>query len=105
MLFPATVDEAKNIDLYSALTALPKNLEAEHNAMDEEPLSEIASEKLAQLSNKELGRLKSKKAMLARAAALASKPEQSETSVEERDAKRKKADDAEQRIPQEPTTS
>lgn len=69
--------------------------------MDEEPLSEIAPEKLGQLSNKELGRLKSK---LARAAALANQREESETPVEERDAKRKRADDTEQPNPQEPTT-
>lgn len=72
--------------------------------MDEEPLSEIAPEKLGQLSNKELGRLKSKKAMLARAAALANQREESETPVEERNAKRKRADDTEQPNPQEPTT-
>ena len=91
---PVGLEEAKTIDLYSALVTLPKNLDVEHNAMDDEPLSELPNEKNGrQLSSKELGRLKSKKAMLARSAAMEGKREQSETPVEERDTKRIKPDE------------
>ncbi|KAH8116513.1 hypothetical protein DFH11DRAFT_1829264 [Phellopilus nigrolimitatus] len=94
-LLEATPEMLKKIDLYSALTVLPKNVEAEHNAMeDDAPRSEAAS---GQLSGKELGRLKTKKAVLARQAALANKRGQSGTPEEDRDVKKKRseADDAE----------
>ncbi|PAV20199.1 WD40 domain containing protein [Pyrrhoderma noxium] len=56
-------DTLEDIDYYAALITLPKNVEAGYNAMEDELISsEVQPEGL---SGKELGRLKTKKAMLA----------------------------------------
>ena len=61
--FKSEPDTLEDIDYYSALITLPKNVEAGYNAMEDELISsEIQPEGL---SGKELGRLKTKKAMLA----------------------------------------
>lgn len=50
----------EDVDLYSALSILPKNIDVEHNAMDDN--LKLLESARSQLSGKELGRLKSKKA-------------------------------------------
>ncbi|KAJ7224057.1 WD40 repeat-like protein [Mycena pura] len=60
-LLPATSSELKNLDIYSSLTALPKNNDTEHDPMDRDVLESAVEGK--ELSQKELGRLKSKKAV------------------------------------------
>ncbi|KAI5120266.1 hypothetical protein M0805_004602 [Coniferiporia weirii] len=88
----ATPETLKQLDLYSALTILPKNVDVEHNAMDEDaPLSEATG---GQLTGKELGRLKAKKAVLARQAALTGKRDHSETPEQEHSIKRQKSETA-----------
>ncbi|KAJ7509880.1 WD40 repeat-like protein [Mycena galericulata] len=62
-VFPATPAELKTLDLYLALSALPKNKDAEHDPMDREPLETASETTPGQISRKELGRLKSKKAV------------------------------------------
>ncbi|KAJ7327654.1 hypothetical protein DFH08DRAFT_1084771 [Mycena albidolilacea] len=57
----ATPPELKALDLYLPLSALPKNNESEHDPMDREALENPGDGK--ELSMKELGRLKSKKAV------------------------------------------
>ncbi|KAL5512933.1 TRM82 [Sanghuangporus vaninii] len=82
----------KDIDLYSALVVLPKNVDAERNAMDD---SALLSEATAQkLSGKELGRLKTKKAVLALQGAQTGKREQNETPDVDRSLKRQKSESA-----------
>lgn len=88
--FTGSQESLKDVDLYSALLVLPKNTDVENNAMDDEvPLSEVAA---GQISGKELGRLKSKKAVLARQAALSNKREQDETTNEDREIKKQKSE-------------
>ncbi|EJD07318.1 uncharacterized protein FOMMEDRAFT_164318 [Fomitiporia mediterranea MF3/22] len=83
-------DSLKVVDLYSALVVLPKNIDADHNAMDDEALLSEANS--GQLTGKELGRLKSKKAVLAHQAVISNKREQSGTPVNDRDLKRQKSE-------------
>ncbi|OCB91735.1 hypothetical protein A7U60_g992 [Sanghuangporus baumii] len=85
-------DSLKDIDLYSALVVLPKNVDAERNAMDDEALlSEATAQKL---SGKELGRLKTKKAVLALQGTQAGKREQIEPPDVDRSLKRQKSESA-----------
>ena len=99
-----SLEEARTVDLYSALLTLPKNLDVEHNAMNDELNSEIPVDKNGrQLSSKEIGRLKSKKAMLARSAVMEGKRESSETPNDERGTKRVKADEV-QSVSEEPSS-
>ncbi|KAL5537175.1 TRM82 [Sanghuangporus sanghuang] len=85
-------DSLKDIDLYSALVVLPKNVDAERNAMDDEALlSEATAQKL---SGKELGRLKTKKAILALQGTQAGKREQIEPPDVDRSLKRQKSESA-----------
>ncbi|KAL5531395.1 hypothetical protein ACEPAG_4272 [Sanghuangporus baumii] len=85
-------DSFKDIDLYSALVVLPKNVDAERNAMDDEAfLSEATAQKL---SGKELGRLKTKKAVLALQGPQTGKREQSELPDVDRSLKRQKSESA-----------
>jgi len=85
-------DDANTIDLYSALTVLPKNLAVEHwpcsegNVTADSESNTAPSTAEKQLSKKELGRLKSKQAVLARAAA----GPQTGSEEEEREAKKTK---------------
>lgn len=65
----ASPAELKTLDLYGTLEAMPKNSEVEHNAMDRDgdDISEVGGagkEGGKVISKKELGRLKSKKALL-----------------------------------------
>ncbi|KAJ7625526.1 WD40 repeat-like protein [Roridomyces roridus] len=63
-ILPATRAELKTLDIYLPLLALPKNNETEHDPMDRDPmLQEAEEEGGGGLSRKELGRLKSKKAV------------------------------------------
>ncbi|KAJ6504799.1 WD40 repeat-like protein [Mycena vitilis] len=84
-LLPATPAELKALDLYSPLSALPKNTETEHDPMDREPLENPDDGK--EVSRKELGRLKSKKAV----AKVQTRPA-GETDMEERSTKRAKSE-------------
>ncbi|KAI0630672.1 WD40-repeat-containing domain protein [Trametes polyzona] len=66
---PATAAELKALDLYAALSALPKNVDPEHDPLIRDTLSEVAVEGAPegkQLTQRELGRLKKKKALLAK---------------------------------------
>ncbi|KAJ7696446.1 WD40-repeat-containing domain protein [Mycena rosella] len=85
-LLPATANALRTLDLYQALSALPKNNDAEHDPMDRAPL-ESASDAGRELSLKELGRLKSKTAV-AKKAQLARPAEEEE----EREAKRARSE-------------
>ncbi|KAF7309971.1 tRNA (guanine-N(7)-)-methyltransferase non-catalytic subunit TRM82 [Mycena indigotica] len=58
-LLPATQSELTALDLYGSLTALPKGRDSEHDPMDREAIEGHTVE----LSKKELGRLKTKKAV------------------------------------------
>ncbi|KAI0675915.1 WD40-repeat-containing domain protein [Trametes maxima] len=67
----ATPVELKTLDLYSALSSLPKNVDPEHDPLIRDTLSEAAVAISAdvegkQLTQRELGRLKKKKALLAK---------------------------------------
>ncbi|KAJ7656294.1 WD40 repeat-like protein [Mycena polygramma] len=85
-LLPATPAELKALDLYSPLSALPKNTETEHDPMDREPLENPDDGK--EVSRKELGRLKSKKAV---AKVQTTRPA-GEAELEERSTKRAKSE-------------
>ncbi|KAL0955291.1 hypothetical protein HGRIS_004181 [Hohenbuehelia grisea] len=71
---PAVAEDLKTLDLYSPLMALPKNPDAEHNAMDRDvtnieadvPESSVVGEGQQSVSKKILGRLKNKKKLLDR---------------------------------------
>ncbi|KAL5492137.1 TRM82 [Sanghuangporus weigelae] len=85
-------DSLKDIDLYSALVVLPKNVDAERNAMDDEALlSEATAQKLG---GKELGRLKTKKAVLALQGTQRGKREQNEHPDVDRTLKGQKSESA-----------
>ncbi|KAK7025061.1 guanine-N(7)--methyltransferase non-catalytic subunit TRM82 [Favolaschia claudopus] len=58
-LLLATIAQLKTLDIYQALSALPKNNEVEYDPMDRDAM-EIGADNL---SKKELGRLKSKQAV------------------------------------------
>ncbi|CDO68396.1 hypothetical protein BN946_scf184815.g43 [Trametes cinnabarina] len=67
----ATPAELKTLDLYSPLTSLPKNVDPEHDPLIRDTLSEAAAVASLdgegkQLTQRELGRLKKKKALLAK---------------------------------------
>ncbi|OSD04707.1 WD40 repeat-like protein [Trametes coccinea BRFM310] len=71
MLVPATPAELKTLDLYSPLVSLPKNVDPEHDPLIRDTLSEVAAVASIdgegkQLTQRELGRLKKKKALLAK---------------------------------------
>ncbi|KAI1788151.1 WD40 repeat-like protein [Ganoderma leucocontextum] len=67
---PATPAELKTLDLYSDLSSLPKHVDPEHDALIRDTLSEAAAfdpqTEGKQLTQRELGRLKKKKALLAK---------------------------------------
>ncbi|KAI0352084.1 WD40 repeat-like protein [Trametes cingulata] len=71
-LVPASAAELKTLDLYSALSSLPKNVDPEHDPLIRDTLSEAAAASIdggaegRQLTQRELGRLKKKKALLAK---------------------------------------
>ncbi|KAH9893323.1 WD40-repeat-containing domain protein [Cubamyces lactineus] len=69
-LVTATPAELKTLDLYGALSSLPKNVDPEHDPLVRDTLSEAAVASLdgdgKQLTQRELGRLKKKKALLAK---------------------------------------
>ncbi|KAJ7931724.1 WD40 repeat-like protein [Mycena leptocephala] len=85
-LLPATPAELKALDLYLPLSALPKNNEAEHDPMDRDPIENPSDGK--EVSRKELGRLKSKKAV----AKVQSTRPAGEAELEERNTKRAKSE-------------
>ncbi|KAI0642324.1 WD40-repeat-containing domain protein [Trametes meyenii] len=67
----ATPAELKTLDLYGALSSLPKNVDPEHDPLIRDTLSEAAvavsvDAEGKQLTQRELGRLKKKKALLAK---------------------------------------
>ncbi|KAI9062584.1 hypothetical protein FKP32DRAFT_1573444 [Trametes sanguinea] len=71
LLVPATPAELKTLDLYSPLVSLPKNVDPEHDPLIRDTLSEVAAAASIdgegkQLTQRELGRLKKKKALLAK---------------------------------------
>ena len=84
----ANSEALQSLDYYSALTTLPKNVEVGYNAMDDELL--VPEAQTEQLSGKELGRLKSKKAMLALQSAQLGKQANRENPEYEPDPKRPK---------------
>ncbi|KAH9852170.1 WD40-repeat-containing domain protein [Lenzites betulinus] len=71
---PATAAQLKALDLYAALAALPKNVDPEHDAVIRDTLSEAAAAASVDgagadgkpLTQRELGRLRKKKALLAK---------------------------------------
>ncbi|CAL1715501.1 unnamed protein product [Somion occarium] len=66
-LISATQADLTILDLYAHLASMPKQVDLEHDSMQREDLSEIAStpgDKGKQLTQRELGRLKNKKALL-----------------------------------------
>ncbi|KAI0369855.1 hypothetical protein BV20DRAFT_996374 [Pilatotrama ljubarskyi] len=71
-LVPASAAELKTLDLYSPLSSLPKNVDPEHDPLIRDTLSEAAAVSIdggaegKQLTQRELGRLKKKKALLAK---------------------------------------
>lgn len=69
-LVPATSEELKTLDLYSHLSSMPKNVDPEHDPLIRDTLSEAAAfdpeAEGKQLTQRELGRLKKKKALLAK---------------------------------------
>ncbi|KAF7370384.1 tRNA (guanine-N(7)-)-methyltransferase non-catalytic subunit TRM82 [Mycena sanguinolenta] len=85
-LLPATPTELNALELYLPLSALPKNNEAEHDPMDREPFENPGDGK--EVSKKELGRLKSKKAV---AKVQTTRPA-GEEELEERSTKRAKSE-------------
>jgi hypothetical protein len=85
----ATPPELKALDLYLPLSALPKNNESEHDPMDREALENPGDGK--ELSMKELGRLKSKKAV-AKVQSTGPAGEGEEEELEERRTKRAKSE-------------
>ena len=61
-MIPATPADLKTLDIYSPLSALPKNVDAEHD-----PLRRDADEPGAEpLTQRELARMKNKQALLAK---------------------------------------
>ncbi|KAJ7231880.1 WD40-repeat-containing domain protein [Mycena haematopus] len=85
-LLPASPAELKSLELYLPLSALPKNNDAEHDPMDREPFESPSDGK--EISRKELGRLKSKKAV----AKVQSTRPAGEEELEERNSKRAKSE-------------
>jgi len=67
-LMNATSEELKDLDLYANLTALPKNIDLSRDPMklDIEERTESAMEEGREITNRELGRLKHKKALAER---------------------------------------
>ncbi|RPD73383.1 WD40 repeat-like protein [Lentinus tigrinus ALCF2SS1-7] len=69
-LVPATPEDLKALDLYSDLSSMPKNVDPEHDPLIRDTLSEAAAVDLDTdgkgLTQRELGRLKKKKALLAK---------------------------------------
>ncbi|KAL1945160.1 hypothetical protein VTO73DRAFT_2780 [Trametes versicolor] len=68
---PATAAQLKALDLYADLSALPKNVDPEHDPLIRDTLSEVAAAPAdgadgKQLTQRELGRLRKKKALLAK---------------------------------------
>ena len=67
-MLPATPADLKTLDLYAPLSSLPKNVDPEHDALIRDSLAEAAAADVdeAQLTQRELGRLRKKKALLAK---------------------------------------
>ncbi|KAI0709668.1 WD40-repeat-containing domain protein [Cerioporus squamosus] len=69
-LVPATPDDLKKLDLYSDLASMPKNVDPEHDPLIRDSLSEAAAIDPETdgkgLTQRELGRLRKKKALLAK---------------------------------------
>ncbi|OBZ66832.1 tRNA (guanine-N(7)-)-methyltransferase non-catalytic subunit TRM82 [Grifola frondosa] len=67
-IIPATSADLKVLDIYSALSSMPKNVDSEHDALVRDTLSDIAaeSEEGKELTQRELARLRKKKALLAK---------------------------------------
>ncbi|KAM5544290.1 hypothetical protein V8D89_001950 [Ganoderma adspersum] len=67
---PATAAELKGLDLYSDLSSMPKHVDPEHDALIRDALSEAAAFDPAtdgkELTQRELGRIRKKKALLAK---------------------------------------
>ncbi|KAI0076611.1 WD40 repeat-like protein [Panus rudis PR-1116 ss-1] len=67
---PATPTDLKTLDLYGHLASMPKAVDPEHDPMIKDDLSELASTEAGKegkaLTQRELGRLKNKKALLAK---------------------------------------
>ncbi|PIL25327.1 hypothetical protein GSI_13216 [Ganoderma sinense ZZ0214-1] len=67
---PATAAELKALDLYSDLSSMPKHVDPEHDALIRDTLSEAAAVDPAtdgkELTQRELGRIRKKKALLAK---------------------------------------
>ncbi|KAJ6565973.1 WD40-repeat-containing domain protein [Mycena sp. CBHHK59/15] len=90
-LLPATAADLKTLDLYLPLSALPKNHEVEHDPMDRVPADNPPDGgPTKEISRKELGRLKSKQAVLAKVQATA-RPA-GEADLEERNHKRARSE-------------
>lgn len=88
----ATAAELKTLDLYLPLSALPKNNDAEHDPMDREIVENPGDDgQTKDISRKELGRLKSKKAI---AKVQSTRPTGDE--LEERSTKRAKSEQDDQ---------
>ena len=68
--FLATPDDLKTLDLYSDLASMPKNVDPEHDPLIRDTLSEAAAIDPETdgkgLTQRELGRLRKKKALLAK---------------------------------------
>ena len=68
--FLATPDDLKTLDLYSDLASMPKNVDPEHDPLIRDTLSEAAAfdpeTDGKELTQRELGRLRKKKALLAK---------------------------------------
>ena len=64
----ASAAELKTLDIYGALSSLPKNVDPEHDALIRDTLTEAVAADVNedQLTQRELGRLKKKKALLAK---------------------------------------
>ncbi|KAJ7117685.1 WD40-repeat-containing domain protein [Mycena epipterygia] len=87
-VLPANMAELKTLDLYLSLSALPKNNDAEHDPMDREIVENPGDDgQTKDISRKELGRLKSKKAI---AKVQSTRPAGDE--LEERSTKRAKSE-------------
>jgi hypothetical protein len=74
------------LDLYGALEAMPKHRDVEHNAMDRDIDGSLDSG--AGVSKKELGRLKSRKALLDKISSVGDVEGMGDDYLEEHDAKR-----------------
>jgi tRNA (guanine-N(7)-)-methyltransferase subunit TRM82 len=66
LIFPATVNDLEKLDIYGDLTAMPKNTDAEQDQASGVLIADENAPGGKQVSKKELGRLKSKQAVLAK---------------------------------------